>query len=177
MDYWITAGDTPAEIEHAYADAAGKVPMMPEYGLGFWQCKLRYQTQDEILEVAREYKRRELPIDVIVVDYFHWPYEGDWHFDPDYWPDPAAMVRELKEMGIHFMVSIWPTVEKDSKNYPQMKDLGYLTRSESGVRLGQLGEASVIDIRAAFMRTPSIAEGLGGGNAAISLFPGYLYMC
>ena len=146
MDYWITSGETPAQIERAYADVAGKVPMMPEYGLGFWQCKLRYQTQDEILNVAREYKKRNLPIDVIVVDYFHWPYEGDWDFDPDYWPDPAAMVRELKEMGIHLMVSIWPTVEKSSKNYPEMKDLGYLTRSEYGLRLGQLGEASVIDV-------------------------------
>ena len=56
LDYWITAGDTPAEIEEAYANATGKVPMMPEYAMGFWQCKLRYQTQEELLEVAREYK-------------------------------------------------------------------------------------------------------------------------
>ena len=146
MDYWITAGDTPAEIEHAYADATGKVPMMPEYGLGFWQCKLRYKTQDEILEVAREYKRRNLPIDVIVVDFFHWPYEGDWNFDPDYWPDPEGMVRELKEMGIHLMVSIWPTVEKDSVNYPHLKEAGGLIRSEYGKRLGQLGDAAIIDV-------------------------------
>ena len=117
MDYWITAGDTPAEIEEAYADATGKVPMMPDYGMGFWQCKLRYQTKDEILEVAREYKRRGLPIDVIVVDFFHWPHQGDWKFDEDYWPDPAAMVRELKEMGIELMVSIWPTVNAESENY------------------------------------------------------------
>lgn len=69
LDYWITAGDTPAEIEEAYANATGKVPMMPEYAMGFWQCKLRYQTQEELLEVAREYKRRNLPISVIVVDF------------------------------------------------------------------------------------------------------------
>ena len=146
MDYWITAGDTPAEIEEAYADATGKVPVMPEYGLGFWQCKLRYKTQEEILEVAREYKRRKLPIDVIVVDYFHWPYEGDWTFDPDYWPDPEGMVRELKELGIHLMVSIWPTVERDSVNYPQLKESGGLIRSEHGKRLGQLGNAAIIDV-------------------------------
>lgn len=145
MDYWITAGDTPAEIEESYADVVGKAPMMPEYGLGFWQCKLRYKTQDEILNVAREYKRRGLPIDVIVVDYFHWPYEGDWTFDPDYWPDPEGMVRELKEMGIHLMVSIWPTVEHDSCNYETMKEMGYLMRSEHGKRLGQLGNAAIID--------------------------------
>jgi alpha-D-xyloside xylohydrolase len=89
LDYWIVAGDTPAEIVEAYANVTGKVPMMPEYGLGFWQCKLRYQTQDELLEVAREHKRRNLPIDVIVVDFFHWPKQGDWRFDPVYWPDPG----------------------------------------------------------------------------------------
>ena len=88
MDYWIVAGDTPAEIEEAYADVTGKVPMMPDYGMGFWQCKLRYQTQDEILEIARRYKKENIPLDVIVVDFFHWPHQGDWDFDPGYWPDP-----------------------------------------------------------------------------------------
>lgn len=146
MDYWITAGDTPAEIEEAYANATGKVPMMPEYGMGFWQCKLRYMTQEEILEVAREYYRRKLPVDVIVVDFFHWPHEGDWKFDLDYWPDPEKMVRELEEMGMHLMVSIWPTVDGESENYQEMEELGYLTRSEQGKRLGQLGNAAIIDV-------------------------------
>ena len=66
MDYWLIAGDTPKEILSGYAAVTGTAPMMPEYGLGFWQCKLRYQTQEELLSVAREYKRRGLPIDVIV---------------------------------------------------------------------------------------------------------------
>lgn len=145
VDYWITAGDTPAEIEEAYADVTGKVPMMPDYGTGFWQCKLRYQTQDEIMEVAREYKRRGLPISVIVVDFFHWPFQGDWKFDTDYWPDPQKMVNELKEMGIELMVSIWPTVEEGSENYQEMMELGLLTRSEYGKRIGQLGNACFLD--------------------------------
>lgn len=146
MDYWITAGDTPAEIEEAYANATGKVPMMPDYGMGFWQCKLRYQTQDEIMEVARGYHNRGIPLSVIVIDYFHWPAQGDWDFDYDYWPDPAKMVRELNEMGIKLMVSIWPTVETDSIHYKEMKELGYLTRSERGSRIGQLGNACFIDV-------------------------------
>ena len=124
LDYWITAGDTPAEIERAYADVSGKVPMMPEYGMGFWQCKLRYQTQDELLGIAREYKKRGIPLDVIVVDFFHWPHQGDFCFDPDYWPDPEAMVKELNEMGIQLMVSIWPTAEPESPNYAEMEELG-----------------------------------------------------
>jgi alpha-D-xyloside xylohydrolase len=70
LDYWITAGDSPAEIEEAYAAATGKAPMMPEYGLGFWQCKLRYWNQEQLLQVAREYKKRGLPIDVIVLRFF-----------------------------------------------------------------------------------------------------------
>lgn len=76
LDYWVVAGDSPAEIEEAYASVTGRVPMMPEYGLGFWQCKLRYSTQEELLNVAREYKKRELPLDVIVCDFFHWPRQG-----------------------------------------------------------------------------------------------------
>lgn len=90
LDYWVVLGDAPAEIVRAYADVVGKAPEMPEYGLGFWQCKLRYQTQEEVLEVAREHKtKRGLPMDVIVVDYFHWPYEGEWKFDPTFWPNPG----------------------------------------------------------------------------------------
>lgn len=145
MDYWITAGDTPAQIEEAYAQVTGKVPMMPDYGMGFWQCKLRYQTQEELLTVAREHKKRGLPLDVIVCDYFHWPNQGDWKFDKDYWPDPKSMVEELKEMGVELMVSIWPTVEQNSENYPTMKEEGYLVRTENGKALGQLGEAAFFD--------------------------------
>ena len=135
LDYWITAGDTPAEIEESYAQVTGKVPMMPEYGMGFWQCKLRYQTQEELLEVAREYKRRNLPIDVIVIDYFHWPKQGEWKFDPTYWPDPDGMIQELKEMGIELMVSVWPTVDKESENYDEMRKKGYLIQCDRGVQL------------------------------------------
>ena len=133
LDYWIVAGDTPAELIEAYGSVAGTVPMMPEYGLGFWQCKLRYQTQEELLHVAREYKRQGLPIDVIVIDFFHWPHKGDWKFDPAYWPDPKAMIEELKSMGIQLMVSIWPTVETDSENYEEMLENGYLIRCDRGV--------------------------------------------
>ena len=59
MDYWITAGDKPSEVMEAYGKATGTVPMMPEYGLGFWQCKLRYYNQEQLLEVAREYKKKK----------------------------------------------------------------------------------------------------------------------
>jgi alpha-D-xyloside xylohydrolase len=138
LDYWITAGDTPAEIVEAYADVTGKVPMMPEYGLGFWQCKLRYYNQEQLLEVAREYKRRNLPIDVIVCDFFHWPKMGDFRFDEEFFPDPKAMVDELKEMGIELMVSVWPQVDLESENYEEMRNKGLLVKPEMGVNISML---------------------------------------
>lgn len=136
MDYWITCGDTPKEISAHYALATGSVPMMPEYGLGFWQCKLRYWNQDQLLQVAREYKRRGLKIDVIVVDFFHWPRMGDYRFDPEFFPDPEAMVKELNEMGIELMVSIWPQVSLKSENYKEMQQQGLLVRAEYGEQIG-----------------------------------------
>ncbi|ATZ49071.1 hypothetical protein BCIN_04g02660 [Botrytis cinerea B05.10] len=135
LDYWVVAEDSPAKIVHRYSDVTGKVPMMPEYGLGFWQCKLRYQTQEELLQVAREYKKRELPIDLIVIDFFHWPRQGDWRFDENFWPDPDAMIGELKEMGIELMVSIWPTVDTRSENFEEMLEKGYLVRTDRGIRI------------------------------------------
>lgn len=132
LDYFITAGDTPAEIEAQYSLATGRTPMMPEYGLGYWQCKLRYRNQDELLAVAREHKRRGLPMDAIVVDFFHWTMQGDFQFEPLDWPDPEAMVKELKELGIETVVSVWPTIDERSKNFGKMADMGYLVNADRG---------------------------------------------
>ena len=138
IDFWITTGDTPAEILSRYMEVTGKPPMMPEYGLGFWQCKLRYQTQEELLSVAREYYRRGVPLDMIIADFFHWTLEGTWAFDPEYWPDPLAMVRELDKMGTKLMVSVWPTVSIYAPDYEKMKENGYLVHAESGVKINML---------------------------------------
>ena len=159
LDYWVVAGDTPAEMEEAYAKATGYVPMMPEYGLGFWQCKLRYWNQEQLLEVAREYRRREIPLDLIVIDFFHWKHQGEWSFDPKFWPDPGkllgdvymwtgsflhlssltliadAMIKELQELKVELMVSIWPTVETASENFPEMLERGLLIRHDRGLRV------------------------------------------
>ena len=132
LDYFITAGDTPAEIEAQYSLATGRTPMMPEYGLGYWQCKLRYRNQDEILAVAREHKRRGLPMDAIVIDFFHWTMQGDFKFEPLDWPDPEAMVKELKELGIETVVSVWPTIDERSENFGKMAEMGYLVNADRG---------------------------------------------
>jgi alpha-D-xyloside xylohydrolase len=131
IDYWFTAGE-PADVARNYADATGHAPEFPEWASGFWQCKLRYRTQEELLEVARGYRRRGLPLSVIVCDFFHWTHLGDWKFDPEEWPDPAAAVRELDELGIKLMVSVWPSVSPLSENYRPLTDRGLLISTESG---------------------------------------------
>ncbi len=132
MDYWITAGGTPAQILEQYSAVTGRAPKMPEFGLGYWQCKLRYRNQDEILAVAREHKRRGLPMDAIVVDFFHWTRQGDFKFEPRDWPNPKAMVDELKSMGIETVVSVWPTIDERSENFGEMADKGYLVNADRG---------------------------------------------
>jgi alpha-D-xyloside xylohydrolase len=131
IDYWITAG-SPAEILGRYADVTGHVPMLPGWASGFWQSKLRYRTQEELVAVAREFARRGLPLSVIVADYFHWTHLGDWKFDLTEWPDPAALTAELRDLGVRLMVSVWPSVSPLSENFGPLRDEGLLIGTEFG---------------------------------------------
>jgi alpha-D-xyloside xylohydrolase len=137
IDYWLTAAPTPREILARYADATGHAPELPAWASGFWQSKLRYRTQDELLGVAREYNRRGLPLSVIVADFFHWSAMGDYRFDATEWPDPDGMVAELRELGVELMVSIWPTVSPLSENYGQFQERGLLVGADQGVEFQQ----------------------------------------
>lgn len=133
IDYVVFAGDTYADLMNSYAKITGMPTVLPKWAAGFWQCKLRYRNQEELLTVAREYKKRNLPLSVIVIDFFHWTMLGDFKFDSKHWPDPKAMVDELKSMGVELVVSIWPMVNHNSENYPEMKKQGMLVRCERGV--------------------------------------------
>lgn len=131
-DYLVYADKTPAAVLKKYCDLTGYAPQFPKWAAGFWQSKLRYESQDEVLEVCREYKKRGIDIAAIVIDYFHWTEQGEWKFDPKYWPDPKAMCDELKEMGIEPVVSVWPTTNPKSENYFEMSEANMLIRTENG---------------------------------------------
>lgn len=132
IDYWMTVGDTPKQIIENHTAVTGRAPHMSDDLLGLWQCKLRYRTQEEVLNVAREYHRRGIPLSVIVIDFFHWTRQGDWHFDPVYWPDPKAMCDELHSYGIKVVVSVWPSVDRKSENFEELYDKGLLIQTEHG---------------------------------------------
>ena len=138
IDYVVTAGPDPATILGNYAALTGHPPMMPDWAMGFWQCKLRYATQDEVLEVAREYHRRGLPVGCFVIDFFNWTKGGEGRIDPAAFPDPAAMVAELEAMGMRPMISVWPTVNGNAANFAEMRDAGYLVTHRRGVQASSI---------------------------------------
>ncbi len=132
IDYWVTVGDTPRALVKNYTEVTGRAPDFPDSALGLWQCKLRYRTQAEVLEVAREYHRRGIPLARIIIDFYHWTRDGEWQFDPEFWPDPKAMVDELHRMGIQCIVSVWPTVSGKSCYFKEMELRGYLVNADRG---------------------------------------------
>jgi alpha-D-xyloside xylohydrolase len=132
IDYWITTGESPTEILANYAEVTGHPSMLPYWASGFWQSKLRYASQEQLEAVAREYHERKLPLAAIVIDFFHWTRQGEWQFDPKYWPNPSEMVRNLESLGTKVVVSVWPTVNRLSPNYKEMTMQGYMIRNTRG---------------------------------------------
>mgnify|MGYP002511722723 CR=1 FL=1 len=131
IDY-VVIGGGPGEACETLADLTGHAPRMPEWALGFWQSRLRYETQEQVLGVAQRYKDMGITPSVIIIDYFHWTEQGDYKFDPKYWQSPREMADKLHAMGIKLMVSMWPTVNEKSENYREMLDGNMLIRTKSG---------------------------------------------
>lgn len=131
IDYVVIGGE-PRKACRTLADLTGHAPKMPDWALGFWQSRLRYETQDDVLKIAEKYKELNIPLSVLVIDYFHWTEQGDYKYDPHYWQDPKSMADRLHEMGIKLMVSMWPTVNEKSENYREMIENNMLIRTRSG---------------------------------------------
>lgn len=132
MDYWIVAEDSPKKITERYTEVTGRSPIIRNDVFGLWQSRLRYRTEEEVLSVVRRYKELGIQLDVIVIDFFHWTRQGDWQFDPEYWPDPKRMIDEIHANGTKVVVSVWPSVDKKSIHFGEMWDKGYLIRTEHG---------------------------------------------
>ena len=105
LDYWVTTGADYADMLSKYADVTGHMPMPGKWVSGFWMCKLRYRCQDDFLAALREFKQRQIPLSMMVIDFFHWPRFGDWRLDPKFWPNPKAMVDEANAAGVEVMIS------------------------------------------------------------------------
>lgn len=131
IDYVVIAA-SPVEACETLADLTGHAPVMPDWATGFWQCRLRYESQEELLSVVRKYRELGIPLSAIIVDYFHWTEQGDYKFDTKYWPDVKAMADEIHQTGTKLLVSMWPTMNENSENYQHMLDSNMLIRTARG---------------------------------------------
>lgn len=126
LDYTVFSGNAD-EIVASYRQLTGETPMLPLWALGYIHCRERYNTQSELLENAREFRKRKLPVDVIVQDWQWWGKYG-WNamqFDESKYPDPGKMVRELHDMNMHLMLSVWSKIDKQSTLGKQMESKGF----------------------------------------------------
>jgi alpha-D-xyloside xylohydrolase len=138
VSYFVVAGATTDEIYGGYRRLTGETPLLPKAAYGYIQCKQRYTSQDEVLRVAKGYRDRGLPADVMVVDWFYYTRMGQMDFIPEKWPDPAAMNRQLHDMGYETMISVWPRFTKDSRYYDLLLRNGWFTHLADGTPIDGL---------------------------------------
>jgi len=124
IDYYFLYGPDFDKIIAEYRDLTGQAPMFGKWAYGFWQCKNRYKSQEEILGVAKRYRDLHIPVDNIVQDWFWWNRKGEFVFNNNY-PDPKGMIDQLHSENFHLMISIWPFFEPGSKNYDYMQSKGW----------------------------------------------------
>ncbi len=133
VSFFVIAGRTTDEIYAGYRLLTGTTPMLPKAAYGFIQCKQRYSSQAEVLAVGNGYRERHLPIDMLVVDWFYYTKMGEYDFDTEKWPDPAAMNRELHAQNIESMISVWPRFAPGSRYYDHLLSQGWFEHYASGI--------------------------------------------
>ena len=133
LDYYFLYGPEFDQIVHEIRALTGRSPMLPKWAFGYIQSKERYVTQAELLDVVREYRRRELPLDCIVLDWKSWTGDlwGQKTFDPKRFPDPSQMTADLHALNARMMISIWPIMRPGGSNWQEMKDQGHLLGNQA----------------------------------------------
>jgi len=128
IDYYFIAGKNLDNVIAGYRFLTGKVPMFGKWAYGYWQSKERYNTQKEIVDVVKEYRKRKLPLDVIVQDWMYWGDHG-WsalEFDKKKFPDPKKMIEEIHDNNTKIMISIWPVSASKTQVFKEMQNNGFL---------------------------------------------------
>jgi alpha-D-xyloside xylohydrolase len=132
VSFFVISGKTTDEIYSGYRLLTGATPLLPKAAYGYIQCKQRYASQDEVLSVAKGYRDRKYPLDIMVVDWFYYTKMGQYDMDPAKWPDPAAMNKQLHDMGIQTMISVWPRFVKESRFYDFILKKGWFEHLADG---------------------------------------------
>jgi len=130
VDYYFVAGNSQDDVIAGYRQLTGKAVMLPKWAYGFWQSRQRYTTQAELLGVVAEYRKRRIPLDNIVLDWFYWPEDawGSHDFDKSRFPDPKGMVDKVHAQNAHLMISVWPKFYPTTANYQELDAAGFMYR-------------------------------------------------
>ena len=134
IDYTIFAG-SPDEVITAYRNATGPAPLMPRWALGYIHCRERFHSQDEILTNAREFRRRQIPMDVMVQDWQYWGRHG-WNamrFDEQFYPNPKQLVDNLHNIGARLMISVWSKIDENSDPGKLAAERGHYIKNTSWI--------------------------------------------
>ncbi len=117
LDYVVFYGPSADDVIAAYRYLSGNAPMLPLWAYGFWQCRERYSSGDQLVETVKEFRKRNLPMDVIVQDWQYWGNNG-WgvpKFDKINYANPAGFIKKLHDLNAHFSISIWSNPDKNSE--------------------------------------------------------------
>jgi alpha-D-xyloside xylohydrolase len=128
LDYYFVYGPDLDDVIAGYRELTGRAPIMPRWALGLWQSRERYETAQESLDALAEFRRRKIPIDVMVQDWRYWK-DGEWGshaFDPERFPDPEGWIRQLHENHARLMISVWPKFYRGTKNFAELEKRGFL---------------------------------------------------
>ncbi|MDP4271771.1 MAG: glycoside hydrolase family 31 protein, partial [Bacteroidota bacterium] len=115
LDYVVFAGSAD-DVIAAYRKLSGNAPLFPKWAYGFWQCRERYSSGKQLVETVEEFRKRNLPVDVIVQDWQYWGNNG-WgvpKFDEKNYPNPKEFIGKLHDLNAHFNISIWSNPDKNS---------------------------------------------------------------
>jgi alpha-glucosidase (family GH31 glycosyl hydrolase) len=126
IEIYIVLGATPKEILGRYARLTALPRRLPDWSLGYIQSRNRYRNQAELLALAHEFRRRRVPCDVLVIDWYWFPEFGDFDWNVANWPAPRAMLEELHRLGFKVMISLHPYIDDESRHWTSLKDAGAL---------------------------------------------------
>jgi alpha-D-xyloside xylohydrolase len=130
IDYYFIYGKNMDKVISGYRTLTGKAPIMPKWALGYWQSRERYKSQNELLDVVREYRKRNIPLDNIVLDWFYWPEDswGSHAFNPETFPDPDGMVDSVHKLNARIMISVWPKFYMTTGHFIEFDEKGWMYR-------------------------------------------------
>jgi len=133
LDLFVFLGD-PKEVLSEYTTLTGRSPVPPLWSFGFWMSRATYNSEQQVREVARQLRARQLPSDVIHLDtgWFETEWRSDYVFSATRFPDPAKFMADLKQEG--FRISLWQYPYFTSKNelWKEIVARGYHVRNEGG---------------------------------------------